>query len=199
MIRYHVYGKVVEEKYYIGSNANNHFSAKWIDRKYSLNKSTSIDRLFNEIYGINVRIHERYYGFNYNNFRIDISDICLKRDCILKEYKEFKTIDIEPEAIIGQVIQVDGIDYEAKYKYNCDKKQHELHIDKIVEKIIDEEELEYAQQLCNNLIKKIKEYNKTHSEITKELRGRVNNINNEVTKTKELLIKLKKYLKENRR
>lgn len=196
MIKYHVYGKVVEEKYYIGSNTDNHFSKKWIDRKYSLNKYVSIDWLFNEIYCDNVRIYERYYGFNYSNFRIDSSDIYLKRDYILKDYKEFKTIDIEPEIIIGQTIQIDGKDYETKYKYNCDKKQHELYIDKIVEKIIDYKELEYVQQLCDGLIKKIREYNKTHNQIAKELRKQIKDTNTEVKKAKELLLKLKKIFKK---
>ncbi|EGT3606798.1 hypothetical protein FKF97_10365 [Clostridium perfringens] len=162
MIKYHVYGKVVKEYYHMGMEVSV-FPYNWDDREYSLNKNSTADKIFEDILKVQrVTRFNRY--IDKGNEILFIPDPFMKRWFWRREqfvkYKEFKTIITDLELRDGETVRIGNKDYKVKYKYNDDKQQNELYIEKVIETIIDEEELEHAKQVCNGVVKRILRYNR---------------------------------------
>lgn len=117
------------------------------------------------------------------------------------KFKEITTITTDIELRDGETIKINNREYKVRYKFNVDKKQHELYIDKVVELIVDEKLLKHAKIVCNEVIKKIIRYNR---QVEKEMNKKneeaqtkaTNTITNDKTIQKDIdEIKLKWYEK----
>lgn len=165
MIEYHVYGQVMGERYYFVSDFDDsYYQKRWYMYQYPIYKNTTEDYIFNRIKYINEIINHSSKDklieeiFFYKE-EILFKDILVKRKFPIN-YKEIKTINVDLELRDGNLIQIENEDYRVKYKYNDDKKQNELYIDKIVEIIVDKEELKHAKEVCNGVVKKIIKHNR---------------------------------------
>lgn len=165
MIQYHVYGQVVKEYYHMGKKLYNDsfWWCDWYDLEYYLGNNNTEDEIFSYILIKQKFLKDigRYYNNNKNQkILISLPEKWFWKDYKFVEYREFKIIATDLELRDGETIRIENKDYRVKYKYNDDKKQNELYIDKIVETIIDEEELKHAKKVCNGVVKKIIRHNK---------------------------------------
>ena len=165
MIQYHVYGQVVKEYYHMGKKLHNDpfYWWYWYDLEYHLGNSNTEDEIFGCILIEQKFLKHigRYYENNKNQkILISLPEKWFWKDYKFVEYREFKIITTDLELRDGETIRIENKDYKVKYKYNDDKKQNELYIDKVIETIIDEEELKHAKKVCNGVVKKIIRHNK---------------------------------------
>lgn len=165
MIEYHVYGQVMEERYYFVSDFDDsYYQKRWYMYQYPIYKNTTEDYIFNRIKYINEVINHSSKDklieeIFFNKEEILFKDILVKRKFPIN-YKEIKIINVDLELRDGDLIQIENEDYRVKYKYNDDRKQNELYITKIVETVIDKEELKHAKEVCNGVVKKIIKHNR---------------------------------------
>lgn len=164
MIQYHVYGQVVKEYYHMGYESS-FYIYDWYDKSYILDKNSTEDEIFKKILTVQkglrcFRFYKKQQDENLLTISKPFMETWFGRSCNFVKYKEFKTIITDLELRDNETIRIENKDYRVKYKYNDDKKQNELYIDKIVETIIDEEELKHAKKVCNGVVKKIIKHNK---------------------------------------
>ena len=170
MIEYHIYGKVVKEYYHMGKKLYNDpfYWWYWYDLEYHLGNSNTEDEIFGCILIEQKYLKDigRYYENNKNQkISISLPEKWFWKDYKFVEHREFKIITTDLELRDDETIRIEHKDYKVKYKYNDDKKQNELYVDKVIETIVDEEELKHAKKVCNGVVKKIIKHNK---EIEKE-------------------------------
>ncbi|XZN14459.1 hypothetical protein ACSW9O_15440 (plasmid) [Clostridium perfringens] len=156
MIEYHVYGKVVKEYYHMGLELYM-YRYSWHDKEYVLDRDSEEDKVFKHILNQHILYKQSWEN---NIIPMPFRNKWFWKGYEFLKYKEFKVINVDLELRDGDIIQMENQDYEVKYKYNDDKKQNELYIDKIVETIVDEEKLRHAKEVCNGVVKKIIKYNK---------------------------------------
>lgn len=164
MIEYHIYGKVVKEYYHMGYK-NSFYIYEWYDKSYILDKNSTEDEIFKKILTVQRESRRfRFYKKQQNENLLIISKPFMGtwfcRSYNFVKYKEFKIITTDLELRDGETIRIENEDYKVKYKYNDDKKQNELYIDKVIETIVDEEKLKHAKKVCNGVVKKIIKHNK---------------------------------------
>ncbi|MGL6184813.1 MAG: hypothetical protein ACRC1T_05480 [Clostridium chrysemydis] len=158
MIEYHVYGQVIKEYYFMSvSNRYDYWSN-------SLTKKCSEDEIFKKIKDATINCNRFFYE---RTVLTPILEKWFNKGYSLVKYKEFKIITTELELRDNEIIRIEGEDYSVKYKYNDDTRQNELYIDKVIETIIDEEELKHAKQVCNGVVKRIIKYNREIEEFNK--------------------------------
>ncbi|MGL4573030.1 MAG: hypothetical protein ACRCVJ_18465 [Clostridium sp.] len=208
MIKYHIFGKVNKEEYYFTQDVSfmtfrynfhrNYASTDWEYRRYPIYKDTTEDEIYKNILRNNVFSSSlmikglgKYLDKNIPNCKI------FNKEYSFNSYTEYKTIEIDVELRSGEVIHIDGEDYEVEYIFNSDKMQHELYIDKVVEIIVDEELLKHAKEVCNGVVKKILRYNKEIGKIQKEIDQELKDkkLNEELNKTVEPVFEVKWYQK----
>lgn len=170
MIEYYIYGQAVKEYYHMGKKlySDPFYWCNWYDLEYYLGNNNTEDEIFGRILIEQKFLQDigRCYEDNKNQkILISLPEKWFWRDYKFVEYKEFKIITTDLELRDGETIRIENKDYKVKYKYNDDKKQNELYIDKVIEIIVDEEESKYAKMVCNGVVKKIIKHNK---EIEKE-------------------------------
>lgn len=165
MIEYHVYGQVVKEYYHMGKKLYNDpfYWDNWYNLEYYLGNNNTEDEIFSRILIEQKFLQDiwRCYEDNKNQkILISLPEKWFWKDYKFVEYREFKIITTDLELRDGETIRIENKDYKVKYKYNDDKKQNELYINKVIETIVDEEELKHAKKVCDGVVKKIIKYNK---------------------------------------
>lgn len=161
MYTYHVYGNIYQEEYYFANDRVRYFDG-WDAYSYCIYPDISSEEIFERIKQNNVGFYtlDKPKAIYISEYIYLNKSILLKRIGFTGTYKEIAVIETDIELRDGETIHIEGKDYNVKYVFNSDTKQHELYIDKIVETIVDQESLKHAKKVCNEVIKKILRYNK---------------------------------------
>lgn len=162
MYTYHIYGKIYKEEYYFVNNYIRYSFNGWNTYSYAIHTHITSEELFERIKQNNVDFYtlDKPKAINISEYIYGKKPILLKRFGFAGTYKEIAVIETDIELRDDETIHIDGKDYNVKYVFNSDTKQHELYINKNVETIIDQESLKHAKKVCNEVIKKIIRYNK---------------------------------------